>query len=170
MRFSIKTWNRIIGCGFLITLLVLFILLRMCHKDSRDCFSFSGNPGLSAAELEEQSVRDQPTNANEVNFVVVNNPFCLKPDDRIVIYMDRWCVYSGAFTGGGLLNVPDELEARGSAHVVFYVIRGDSVRDFQDKSIIPWLGSFNYLYICFFPTNDFPDGIHFFPQEERCIQ
>ncbi len=170
MRFSIKTWNRINGCGFLITLLALVLLLRVCHNNGRKCSSFSWNPGLSVAELEKQFVLDQPTNAYEVDFVVVNNPFCLKPDDRIVIYMDRWCVYSGAFTRGGLLKVPDELVALGSAHVVFYVIRGDSVRNFQNKSIIPWLRSFNYLYICFFPTNDLSDCIHFFPQEEKCIQ
>jgi hypothetical protein len=150
--------------------LVIPIVFLGCAIGEDTCFPVNFNPGITREKLRQHAARAMSIDGNDVRFIIVNNPYCLTQNDQIYIFMDRWCVFSGTFSNTGVIKVPDEVIEQGNTHVILYVVRGGSVSNFEDKSIIPIDIHHRYLYICFFPTNENSDRVHFFPQDEACVQ
>ena len=137
-----------------------------CPSGKRDCFSFQPATELSQFELERFDNRCKQSEGVDVKFIVLNNPYCLSGNDRVHIFLDEWCVFKGPFSYVADLKVPQKVIERGSAHVRLYVLRGDRIRNFQDKSVIPIGPEYSTIYGCFFPTNEHNDDqVHFFSAE-----
>ena len=152
-------------------LLLLSILVVLLGCESREaCLPIENLSGSSVAQLEKSIALSQVKEGKKIAFVLVNNPYCFTEEDRMAIFMDDACVFSGQFWRDGVLEIPGELLERGESHVVLYFIRGDTVYEYSNKSLTPLGPEDKYLYVCFFDSDDFSRRVYFFPTRENCIQ
>lgn len=154
---------------------IIFSGITGCILSSRNCvdmdFARLDKKNLNTiSELKKRAV----TSESNINVVFVNNPHCISDNHSIALYANNELLYVGSYAE--MFKAKMIKKNKGDTLLVHFSIELFEPNDdrpsysIQDKSIISWEEEYNYLYICFFPDNDEPDMVHFFPQKSAIIQ
>jgi hypothetical protein len=153
--------------------IILFVLMG-CAITRNNCheMDFAKLDKTKVSSLTELQLKLISSEA-KISVIFVNNPHCFGDAHKIALYANNKLIYLGGYAKQFKASLWDENKENKPVHFSIELIEPGAEKpsySIQDKSVILWDDDYKYLYIGFFPNNNDPDKIHFFPQKNEVIQ
>ncbi len=161
-----------------IKLLIFTLYLFCCCADRKTEYTFD----LGTTEEVFEDINSYLTKYNTCNNVInqntpstylifTNNPYSINENYGLCLFANNKCVYKGNFKKVIPINLGDFVPNK-RLHLFFEILTPSNSNEltylhrFSTKNTIVWESNFEFIYTCFFPTNDNDDEIYFFPQKQ----
>ena len=120
-----------------------------------------------------EDIEYNPADTINTLFCFANNPYKFDEKAKLFIYANNKKVFEGLYCSSVKLFL-NQFEGN-SIHFIVEILYPSKNKyilyRFQNKSIVMlWEREYKFLYVCFFPTNQDIDRIHFFPTKYEVIQ